>query len=271
MGVFEAMRTHPRLGKAGSWIMATSDSQWDFSTTGRHSALATTRDSSKAWRVLMARHVDAYRINRDKPFDRYIPEPKRLSGMLGVASEKGSRIQLSADHPTIVHRYPSINDNARTMIAAALPDVGVLYSKGYVHGLRHPSKPDVSRILALLGFVNSYVCDWWVRRFVDRHVTRPVVDNLPLPSWGDDQIRQAAALAEELLVRGGTSAIPGGHGLHSHAEYSALSENELLVAVETLVAHGFGLGTREMHAVLADFSEKGCPSGLRHRLLEATR
>ena len=42
-------------------------------------------------------------------------------------------------------------------------------------------------LLALLGLLNSLACDWWARRFVDRHVTAPVVNSLRLPEWSVDE------------------------------------------------------------------------------------
>ena len=65
-----------------------------------------------------------------------------------------------------------MNDNTRTLIAAVLPESGYLYSKGYAHGLRTPAAGNDCDLLALLGYLNTFIADWWCRRFVDRHVTK---------------------------------------------------------------------------------------------------
>jgi hypothetical protein len=135
--VFDRLRGFPRLGGGDGWTSGTADSsRWDFSGSGPHKLFATSVDPGKGWRVLMARHVEPYRITRGGPFQRFIPDPKKLVPLnLGVTLEGGEPV-ISPNHPVIVFRYPSRNDDTRTLIATALDGRGFLYSKGYVHGLR---------------------------------------------------------------------------------------------------------------------------------------
>ena len=123
--------------------------------------------------------------------------------------------------------------------------------------------------LALLCFLNTYCCDWWARRFVDRHITAPVVNNLRLPDWSEGQRAQAAAIARTLLVRRGTDRLPGRHAIEQAPEHEGHTDEELLVEAETLAAAGFGLTAQHMQVVLSDFSDRGCPPTRRAAILEA--
>ena len=264
--VFEAMRQFPRLGRGDGWIHATADSsRWDFSGSGPHRVFVG-NDGPGAWQVLMTRHVDAFRIATEEPFQRHVPEPASLQRLgLGVIADNGSAA-FAPDHPVIVFRYPTMNDNSRTLIATVLPRTGYVYSKGYAHGLRLLAPADTTRVLALLGFLNSFIADWWTRRFVDRHMTQPVLANLPLPDWDEGQRVAASRIAAELLRRQGTTTLAGGRLLPTTENLAARSSNDLLVDLEVLVMAGFGLGQDELHAVLSDFSDEGCPPALRAAL-----
>lgn len=254
-GLFERLRTFPRLGAGDSWITGIADSsRWDFSGSGPHKGFAKPKGSAGAWRVLMTRHVRAYGIADDLEFQRNIPSPKKLAALgLGVIVQRDGAV-VSPAHPAIVYRYPSTSDNTRTMIATVLPEEGYLYSKGYVHGLR-TGDASPSAVLALLGYLNSLVCDWWVRRFADRHVTLPVLSNTPVPKWDDGAQREVARLVSCLLLRGGTSRIPGGHGLKADKSLEKCSEVDLLARIERQVFDGFGLAPAALGTVLEDFSD----------------
>ena len=252
-----------RLGRPGGWICGTADSsRWDFSGSGPHKKYLGT-DGPGAWQVLMTRHVDAYRIAVEEPFQRHIPTPLSLA-RLGLGVEKRSGVAaLSSAHPTIVYRYPSMNDNSRTLIATALPDEGYLFSKGYVSGIvTGDSNP--RDILALLGLLNSWTCDWWVRRFVDRHVTKDIIENVRLPEWDEDARDRVAALASSLLDQ--VRDLPGGRPVPDAAACD--SRADALVEIEMAVMEGFGLRAEDLAVILCDFSNNGCSPAVRTRLLE---
>lgn len=210
----------------------------------------------------MTRHVDAYRIDVDTPFQRFVSEPSGLEGLnLGVTLH-GGRPVLSDSHPIIIYRYPTMNDNTRTLIATALPYEGFLYSKGYVHGLRTPGATPED-VLALLGYMNTFLCDWWLRRFVDRHITLPVLSNLPLPDWAADTRRRVATLASDLLQRAGVRRLAGGHRLTIDRQVRQLSRPGVLAELEHHALRGFGLEISAWEAVLEDFSDDACSDELR--------
>ena len=262
--IFEAMRSHPSLSGDTGWITAVHDARWDFRTSGRHHRFASRRMSDGAWRVLMTRHLAAFAIDETPAFQQYIPSPAHLGN--GVVSIDG-RAVLGSDHPLIVFRHPSRNDDSRTMIATALPEEGFIPNTGYVHALRHASGTSAESLLALLGFLNTFTCDWWVRRFVDRHVTAPVANNVRLPDWSSEEIATAAAVTAVLLVRRGVPELAGSRSLP--VAHDGRPDTELRADLEQLAARGFGLGHRQVNLILDDFSDRpaSCPATLRSAIL----
>jgi hypothetical protein len=208
--IFDLMRKQPRLASGKGWITGTSDSsRWDFSGSGKHHQHAHAAPGNPGdWLVLKTRHVDAYEIT-DDTYDKAV-DPFDLAPLQRGIEIIDGRARLAPSHPTITYRFPSRNDDSRTLIATALPDSGYLFSTGYAHGVRHPEETDTVHTLALLGFMNSVVADWWARRFVDRHVGARIINGLVLPDWTDEQIATAAAGARDLLLTHGQRTLVGG-------------------------------------------------------------
>lgn len=106
-----------------------------------------------------------------------------------------------------------------------------------------------------------------MRRFVDRHITAPVLNNIRLPNWTDAQIAEAATLAGALLASRGTTELAGG------VEVDAAEGAELdwTLRLEALAAAGFGLNRAEVEIMLGDFSDRpaACPPALRSAILVA--
>jgi hypothetical protein len=268
--VFDAMRAGERLGSTGGWISADVDSgRWDFSGSGRQRSHAQTAETADGWRVLMTRHVTQFGLDQAARYQRFIGAPSALVDPDKGLVITGGDVHLADNHPVVVFRYPSRNDDARTIIASALPSRGYLFSTGYVHGLSHPPDTPLADILALLAYLNSLIADWWARRFVDRHVTKPVLMNLPLPDWNDAQREEASSLASALSVRKGIKEVPGPQILSAPADLASTDDHELRARIERLVLEGFGLPAAALNAVLEDFSNNGCPPELRSRLLQS--
>ena len=270
--VFAKMRNRPKLSTGDGWIQGKSDSsRWDFSGSGKHKAYAEAKKaSSDAWGVMMTRHVDQYVIAND-PIRKWVNSPSTLASehpRRGLVV-KASQALFNEEHPLITYRFPSRNDDSRTLIATALPARGYFFSTGYAHGIVHPEGTDVVRKMALLGYINTVVADWWARRFVDRHVGSRIINGLPLPNWSDSQVSEVSACVQELLVRGGLHDLPGGLPIEVQDHLRDSSDRDLRLRLDLLAAEGFGLNRDDLEVLLADFKDTkdSVPVGYRMDLL----
>ena len=248
VSVLNKMRGRPSLNSGEGWITGQSESKWDFSGSGRERELARSTRAQNGWHVLMARHVDQYRIDTSVTFQRWIPRPTALIALNKNIVAEGGQVVLGPEHARIVYRYPARADDSRTVIATYLPKAGYLPSTGYVHSVSTRGAT-ASAILALVAYMNSLVCDWWARRFVDRHVTAPVINALPLPEWSSRDIEAIADCARVLL-----SADPI---IAAELNLPIASESERISArifIEERVSSGFGFEEHELATVLSDFS-----------------
>jgi hypothetical protein len=261
--VFDIMRVFPRISSGQGWIRAWHDARWDFTGSGRDKRLATADRVPGAWKVLMTRHVDAFTFD-DEPYKQFVTDLRPLSELRrGVALIEGA-FTLSASHPLLIFRRPSRSNDSRTLIATALPETGYLPNNGSVHAIMHSLKASPSARLALVGLMNTLTMDWWVRRFVDRHVTSPIINQLRLPDWGYEDIAAAGTITGSLLSRSGSTRLAGGidvTDLHKGTEAV-----ELLAELERLTLRGFGLRHQELEVIAQDFNETGLPSELRTAL-----
>ncbi len=262
--VFETMRSRPSLAGGHGWITGVHDARWDFRGSGPHNPFASREESPGAWRVLMTRHVVPFGIDEGPAIQQFVGDPSQLGH--GVEARCDGAV-LGAAHPLIVFRHPSRNDDSRTMIATALPEEGYVHNKGYVHAVRHASGTTTDALLALLGYLNTFTCDWWVRRFVDRHITAPVANNLRLPDWGSAETAEAAALAAALLASHGAQRLAGGITVTA---VGSGSDTDRIVRLEVLAARGFGLDRDDVALILDDFSDRpaACPPGPRAAILK---
>ena len=261
--VFDRMRAGARLASGAGWITGHHDARWDFRGSGPDKALASHTRTGEAWRVLMTAHVQQFGLNQSEKYKQFIPDLAALVAKdRGVVSDSGDTI-LGSSHPLIVVRHPSRSDDSRTLIATALPQAGLLHNKGYVHAIAVSGAPDPERVLALLGYVNTVVADWWARRFVDRHVTAPVVNQLALPEWTAGQIAQAASATSALLARRGYVTLAGGVRA---VDARDADDDEMLTLLNRLALDGFGLSREQLNVISSDFNEKGFPRALREKI-----
>lgn len=276
VAVFSKMRGRPKLDSSNGWVRGKSDSsRWDFSGSGKHKAYAsTTRSRPDAWAVLMTRHVDQFAIP-DDPIQRWVNDPLSLAAK---QADRGIEVvdgvaRLTDGHPMITYRFPSRNDDSRTIIATALPESGYLFSTGYSHGIVHPRETDTRTKLALLGYLNTLAADWWARRFVDRHVGSRIINGLPLPDWNDAEIDTAAELAQELLARAGLRSLPGGQPVAISKNLQDSSDQDLRIRLDVSAFGGYGLSIEDVEVILTDFKEtaESVPPGYRADLLAAIR
>lgn len=258
--VFEKLRTGDRLSSSAGWITATHDARWDFRGTGPDRGLAVRTEAPGSWRVMMTRHVDAYSI-RNAEVKQFVTDWSALGAKnRGVQVLPNGQAEFTDFHPVVIFRHPSRSDDTRTLIAAALPSAGYLYNTGYVHALAHARGTGHAELLAILGVLSSNVTDWWARRFVDRHVTAPVINNLPIPKFGEHEIKQVADCVALLLARAGYTLLAGGIDVSARAESSDFApetSDSLLAEIEAMVAYGHGLTCEDLAVVRGDFSAQG--------------
>lgn len=257
--VFDKMREYPRVSAKGSWVTGTGDARWDFTRTGRDHGVVVTSDSPGAWKVMMTRHLDPFSI-RSVAAKQFVNDFSALAAKSkGVVVDSRGVPGFEPDHPVVLYRYPSRSDDTRTLIASALPATGFLYNGGYVHGVAHePGTPAVA-LLALLGVLNTNTEDWWARRFVDRHVTAKVVNNLPLPALADQEINALAERTAVLLRNTGYTALAGGIDVLEVADNSPFtgdSHDLLRAGSEVIVARGYGLGPEDLQIIRRDFTDQ---------------
>ncbi|NUL03316.1 hypothetical protein HRW07_08690 [Streptomyces lunaelactis] len=261
--VFDTMRKGPRLASGTGWIKAIHDARWDFTGSGPDRGLAVRSKTVEAWKILMTAHVDQFGFDSDEPFKQFVSD---LDGLVakqrGIAWQDGVAV-LTDRHPMIIIRYPSRSVDSRTLIATALPESGVLHNKGYIHAVMHDPACGTVERLALLGLLNTITVDWWVRRFVDRHVSAPVINQIPLPNWTTAQIEEAAQITSSLLARNGYTRLAGGIEV---TDVDSDDDIALRRRLEQLALRGYQLDRSALELVAADFNVTGLPMELREAL-----
>jgi len=134
--------------------------------------------------VVEGKHLDAFRVRLDLATAR--------ASRARVARRLGRRAGV-VDEPRLAYREVSASTNRTTLIAAILPPGTV--SVHTVFCRRGKLARSEERVLCAL--LNSYVANYWVRRWVTLHVTATVMARLPVPRpTGDlfDEL-EAACLA----------------------------------------------------------------------------
>ena len=261
--VFDRMRSHYRLAKPGGWISGRHDARWDFRGSGPDRTLANSTQSEGAWSILMTAHVDAYTFDKTAQFKQFISDlPAMVRKDRGVVL-LGGTYRLDETHPVILVRHPSRSDDTRTIIATAAPEEGIVHNKGYIHAIAHEPGTSENARLALLGLINTNTLDWWARRFVDRHVTAPVVNQLPIPEWDDSTVAYVADRVCVLLTRGGSTRLAGGIDVVARTalldQLAAQPDEDLLADIEAAALRGYGLSADDFRVIGEDFSSKGLP------------
>lgn len=260
--VFDKLRAFPRISQTGSWVRGVHDARWDFRGTGPDKDLAVREDSSDAWKVMMTRHADAYAL-RSTTVKQFITDFDAMASKnRGIVISPNGTARVSSDHPVVLFRHPSRSDDTRTLIATALPEEGWIYNKGYVHAFAHDPGTAAAERLAVLGLLNSVIEDWWARRFVDRHVTAPVINNLPVPPLSPADIHAVAGRVAVLLHRAEFSRLAGGIDvaqLAGESPFADASRPELIAGIDAVIARGYGLLPSDLVSLREDFTAAAYP------------
>lgn len=252
--LFKLILSRPAISSGDGWIRAHNDARWDFRSSGSDNDALIKNDG---WCPLQTRHLLHYGY-ADKPCTKSVDPQVLLAKDRGLERDGGD-IRLGPDHPLVVFRHVARNDDTRTMYAAALSEQGVVHAKGYIHAYAHEPGTDTQRLLALLCLLNTHTCDWWVRRFVDRHVSAEAANNVRLPDWDEHQIGRAAAIAGELLRRNGVERLAGGRRIDPGEELAGRDQTDLLAEADLLALRGYGGDDSLAEVVADDFSRRGYP------------
>ena len=268
--IFNHLINYPHLGSGSGWVQADNDSRWDFSSSGRHNYLVDEYPkSSDYWRVLQARHIVPYQIIDDLSSGKFINDLVTLESLdLGVDTIDGN-LELNTSHPAIVFRHATGRTASRTLVATILPRSGVVHATGYAHGLKHKSNISEVDLLALLGLINSPICDWWSRRVVNRHITAPVVHSIPLPDWEVEDRRYVATRVADIFQYNNEINLTRVNNLLDLATGRNRSVTQLLGEIDARVAKGFGLNKEFIRIILASFTRKGISNQYRKDIMEA--
>jgi len=247
--IFVRMKAAPRLIDELGWVVGTHDARWDFRSSGPHRSLVMRSNKAADWKVLKARHVKQFELVTEGGYNQFASQ----ADMQGA---RGLMVNWSA--PRVILRHPSRNDDSRTLIATLLPPEGFIYCKGYVHSIDVSTHEPMVH-LALLGYINTIVADWWARRLVDRHVTSPIVNNLRIPDWSPSEVATAARLAASLLTQ-----VPA-YAKDEHLRSFAANGDpaQLRGQLNALAMTGFNLTKDDLTVLLKDFSESGVPTAER--------
>ena len=264
--IYPKIASKHRLSNDSGWITGTHDSRWDFRSSGRHGDFVNDDLIDDYWNICRTRNVDQYGINEGKAF-RGSVDPEELLNIGRGVVKSTDEIVFGKDHPAVMFRHVSRSTDTRTLIGCILPETGYIFNSGYIHAIEHKKGTDEDRLFALLAYLNSFVGDWWARRFADRHVTAPIINNLPIPEWTEEQIEQASKLALEMTSREGIEVAAGNRQVESVGELSDNSEIEIRAKIERLVADGFDLQKGHVDTLLNDFSDEACPSDMRDEIL----
>jgi len=118
--------------------------------------------------VVEGKHLEAFRVRLDLATAR--------ANRGRVARRLGRRAGV-VDEPRLAYREVAASTNRTTLIAAILPPGTVSVHTVFCRRGKL-ARPDERVLCALL---NSYVANYWVRRWVTLHVTATVMGRLPMP------------------------------------------------------------------------------------------
>lgn len=135
--------------------------------------------------------------------------------------------------------------NTRTMIATLVPSEWRCANTAPVLEFADPTFA-----LAGLGILNSMVFDWMVRRMIaGLHLNKFILEGLVWPRLDGIQIRRLAAATRricETQPRGGAADYSPGHRFRPSTSRASI---QAVSAIETIVAHGFGLRHQDLACI----------------------
>lgn len=163
----------------------------------------------------------------------------------------------------VAFRHVTNRTNSRTTIACLIPpNVGLTNSAPY---LAFPIGPPLAQAF-VLGVLNSIPFDWQARRFVEMNYNFFILDLLCLPPLEKTPWEQIGRLTARLSCVDDRFAE---FAKQAGVECGPLQEDRvnLLVEIDALVAHAYGLDEADLYTMFEDFTERAVPASYRERLV----
>lgn len=170
----------------------------EFHASSDKPLLATRRDSESDWTLLKNGSFHHFYPGFG-PTEKFVGE----SDVRERLDRKGMNPEVWMTHPRLVFRDIARNDDSRTLIACLVPPGFV---STYDAPMVVPTETAQQSELALAfyaGYLTSFLADFLIRPFVDKHIKGYVLARVPIPEFSaSNPLMQSAAELSLDLVRG---------------------------------------------------------------------
>lgn len=159
---------------------------------------------------------------------------------------------LPFDQPRIVFRDISNQTNTRTVICALIPPRTICTHKSPVLVRRKGTESDEA---FLLGIMSSLIYDWYMRRWVELHVTFELLNPSPIPQPKSELLRKRLIVISATLaaVDPRYSLWANAIGIEPRFDLSESEKFNLICELDAIVAIMYGLNRVELEHLFASF------------------
>jgi hypothetical protein len=262
--IFKKMKLQPRFDDAGSGfefkplqgdVNATSDKKLlEFDVEQARDRIPVIGGSSfNLWNPnfgLPYAYTDE-KVIRDFLLEKTLGSARNSrSAYLGLESITSDNLPF--DQPRIVFRDISNQTNTRTVICALIPPRTICTHKSPVLVRRKGTEADEA---FLLGIMSSLIYDWYMRRWVELHVTFELLNPSPIPQPKSDLLRKRLIVISATLASVDTrySLWAKAVGIDPRFDLSESEKFNLICELDAIVAIMYGLNRVELQHLFASF------------------
>ncbi len=166
-------------------------------------------------------------------------------------------IAEAAGHYRLAFRDIAQATNERTMIACIAPPGSVFGHTATVE--KTPWARPNADALVLCALFNSFPFDWLVRQKAATHLSLYILDALPMPHLGEQQLRLPGATRRCACPAGMTASTRYGARMIGGERQHPDSPPRLRARIDAVVADAYGLDRSAYRHVLAGFSHRSWP------------
>lgn len=194
---------------------------------------------------------------------------RKMADAVGATTSSNSSLMLDYQSFRLAFRDVGPATNERSMIATILPrfvfcphtvSLEQVYSCASLNGEIEPNRIALGSLprLFLCGLLNSFVADFWLRRFITKHLSFYIVYNLPVPDIAIDDPRFEPVAKRVACLCDAGSAFDDLPLLaaRDNAESCALRPNlrsQLRAELDGMIAHIYALTEEEFTHILTTF------------------